>query len=53
MKYLVLNEGSKSGPKIEGPLSEEGSSQILEGLHRDRGHIMRPFFLVFITQGPS
>ena len=32
---------TKVGLQIEGPHSEEGYSQVLEGPHRDRGHIMQ------------
>ena len=32
--------GPKSGQRIEGPYSAEGSSQVHEGPHRDHGHVM-------------
>ena len=32
--------GLKSGPRIEGPYSARGSTQVHEGPHRDHGHVL-------------
>ena len=40
LDFLDLHEGPKSGPRIEGPHSAGGSTQVHEGQHRDHGHVL-------------
>ena len=45
---LDLHEGPKSGPRIEGPHSAGGSTQVHEGPHRDHGHVLHKVHYKYI-----
>ena len=49
-KIPNLREGPKSGPRIEGPHSADGSSQVHAGLHRDHGYAMHMVHIMMYNE---